>query len=44
MDDALLLIVIMLAVIFAVDAENRSWRMNKWRYRRHDDDDGPNPA
>jgi hypothetical protein len=24
------------AVIFAVDAANRWWRDNRWRYERHD--------
>jgi predicted DCC family thiol-disulfide oxidoreductase YuxK len=37
-DGALLFIVIMLAVIFVVDAANRWWRENKWRWRRDDDD------
>jgi len=43
MDDAILFIVIMLAVIFSADAVVRSWRANAWRWRR-DDDDGPRPG
>jgi hypothetical protein len=38
-DPALLFIVILLAAIFAVDAANRWWRENKWRWRRRSDDD-----
>jgi hypothetical protein len=38
--DTLVLVGIFVATIFAVDAANRWWRENRWRYRRRDDD-GP---
>jgi hypothetical protein len=38
--DALLFIIIVVAVIFAGDGLHRWWRANRWRYRwRSDDDD-----
>jgi hypothetical protein len=36
--DAALFIIILIAVIFAVDAGMRWWRENRWRYRPPDDD------
>jgi hypothetical protein len=39
--DAWLIIGMVLIAIFAVDAAQRWWRHNAWRYHRHDDDDDP---
>jgi hypothetical protein len=35
--DAFLFIIVLVAVIFAVDAVNRWWRQNSWRWWRRDD-------
>jgi hypothetical protein len=37
--NSVLFIVVLVAVIFAVDGANRWWKQNRWRHRRDDDDD-----
>ena len=41
--NSLTFIVVLVAVIFAVDAAKRWWRQNAWRWRRDSDDDHNGP-